>query len=255
MENKASYKTVTLTKLLNQLKGDNQLVSTQFIYDNLDEVFEVTLYDTIGITSGVLDVPLRVYPTEVQRDTTTLIGSILSTEEVAFIHHSLDDTDYLDVLLSLEKPDVQYRELTTPSGKLHQLKVTKLIGDKQDVTLTVIFNFSERQVLNAQSLYAKTSKPLTGSLLGQYLYDTFIGQLDRTPKLVVAHSKYTENRLYPSNTFSGITLVNNTLVIRGLGEATIGIDLLTAKGHVEITQTGYIITIEYENEEVIMIYV
>lgn len=252
---RTKFKEVTLTKLSNQLKGTNQLISTQFRYDRLDDVFEVVLYDVATVSKSTLDVPLRIYPTERQRASVGLIEDIMHTEEIAYVNKPLVDDDYTDVLISLEKPVVKYRELDTPTSKLHQIEVTKIIGDKEDVTITLVFTFSEEHVLNAQSLFAKSKEPLVGSELGQYLYDTFMGMYDRTPKLISVKSSYTETRLYPDNRLSSLMLVNNTLAIVGAGEASVGIDLEDAVGEVSITATGYIITIEYPNETEVIIYV
>lgn len=248
MQKRGEFKPVTLTKLANQIKGSHQLISTQFFYDTLDEVFEVALYDTLSISDGALEVPLRIYPIERQRAAVKIIGDIVSTEDVAFINGELGETESLEVIFSLDKPEVSYREMGTPGGKLHQLQVTKVIGDSKDVTLKFVFTFSENQVLNAHSLFAKGGD-LSGSELAQYLYDTFMGVYDRTPKFVTVRDDVSEMRLYPGNRITAVNLVNDMLAITGNGEATLGISLEGAVGKVTAGGSdGYIISIEYPNK-------
>ena len=248
MQKRGEFKPVTLTKLANQIKGSHQLISTQFFYDTLDEVFEVALYDTLSISKGALEVPLRIYPIERQRAAVKIIGDIVSTEDVAFINGELGEAESLEVIFSLDKPEVSYREMGTPGGKLHQLQVTKLIGDSKDVTLKFVFTFSENQVLNAHSLFAKGGD-LSGSELAQYLYDTFMGVYDRAPKFITVRNEFTETRLYPGNRITAVNLVNDMLAITGNGEATLGISLEGAVGKVTAGGSdGYIISIEYSNK-------
>ena len=68
----------TIKKLDNLLDNqDKQVIAAKFIYDNLWEVFETTLYAPVTTSKGLIEVPLRIYPTERQRGILGLIESLL----------------------------------------------------------------------------------------------------------------------------------------------------------------------------------
>lgn len=239
---KYNYKDATLTKLANQVNGDNKLVATQFMYDNLDDVFETTVNGPISVSKGSVEIPMRIYPIERQRGITEVIAGIMETEEVSYVNKELGEDAYLDMIVTLDNPKVQYLHRKLPKGYVHILKVTKMIGSDEDIELTFIFTFSEKLVLGAHSLFV--NHELSGNELAIYLYETFIGAYSNVPKFARLTMGTYETRVYPDNKLDAISIVNNRFIIRATGEATLAIDMSNAVGEVKVTHDGYIILVK-----------
>lgn len=247
----------TIKKLDNLLDNqDKQVIATKFTYDNLWEVFETTLYAPVTTSKGLIEVPLRIYPTERQRGILGLIESLLEVSNQAQVDTPLEDRDYIDLIFTIENPELDYRRKKAPRGLLETIAIKWQVttDDGDPTSLEVDLSFTTKNVIGAHSLFM--GKTLRNSELAQYLYDTLVGSYDRVPKFIRATSKSLEFRLYPDNDMSKVTLIGNNLVIRGKGDETIALDMTKLTGNVKVTHNGYIIVLTSKKEkEEVVIYV
>lgn len=243
----------TLRKLNNLLdNNDKQIVATQLIYDNLEEIFEVALFAPVTTAKSYIEVPLRIYPTERQRPITGAIEALLELENIAQVTQPLGDNDYLEVTLTLSDYELSYETEEAPRGLLETLFIKTAIGEEKDTPVLLGLTFTRNQVIGAHSLFM--GKDLVESELAQYLYNTFVGKYDRTPKFIRALGSSIEARLYPDNRTSNITLIGDNLVVRGRGEATLAFNMRKLTGVVTITRDGYLITLSELGETMVFIY-
>lgn len=248
----------TIKKLTNLLENpDKQIVATKFVYDNLWEVFETTLYAPVTTSKGYVELPLRIYPTERQRSIVGLIEGLLEATNQLQVGKPLEDTDYLEAILTLDNPEVTYTKKRAPRGLLETVNLHSIVdtdSEEDKATLDISLTFSGTDIVGAHSLFM--GKDLRKSELAQYLYDTFTGAYDRVPKFIRATSSGLEYRMYPDNDVSKITLIGNNLVIRGRGDETIALDMTKLTGKVKLTHNGYIIIlVNKRNKEEVIIHV
>ena len=244
----------TIRKLNNLLDNqDKQVIATKFTYDNLWEVFETTLYAPVTTSKDVIEVPIRIYPTDRQRGIVGLIEALLEISNQAQVDAPLEDRDHIDIIFTIESPELDYIRKKAPRGLLETIALKWQIKTDDELTdLEIDLTFATKNVVGAHSLFM--GKTLRNSELAQYLYDTLTGSYDRVPKFIRATSNSLEFRLYPDNDVSKVTLIGNNLVIRGKGDETIALDMTKLSGIVKVTHNGYIIilTSKKEKEEVII---
>ena len=235
----------TIKKLTNLLDNpEKQIVATKFVYDNLWEVFEITLYAPVTTSKGYVELPIRIYPTERQRGIVGLIEGLLEATNQLQVATPLEDKDYLEAILTLDSPEVTYSKKRAPKGLLETINLHSLVEtnpEEDEATLDISLTFSGTDIIGAHSLFM--GKTLRKSELAQYLYDTFTGAYDRVPKFIRATSSGLEYRMYPDNDVSKVTLIGNNLVIRGRGDETIALDMMKLTGEVKLTHNGYVIVL------------
>lgn len=234
--------TTTIRKLNNLLDNqEKRILASQFVYDKLEEVFEVVLFAPVTTDKSYIEVPLRIYPTERQRAITGALEALLELENIAQVTQPLGDNDYLEVTFTITDYELSYETEKAPNGLLETLYIKTFIGEDKDVPILLGLTFSENKVIGVHSLFMH--KVLAESVLAQYLYNTFVGKYDRTPKFIRAVSGSIEARLYPDNRTSNVTLIGDNLVVRGRGESTLGFNMRNLTGEVTITQEGYLVTL------------
>lgn len=247
----------TIKKLDNLLDNpEKQVIAAKFTYDNLWEVFETTLYAPVTTSKDVIEVPLRIYPTERQRGILGLIESLLEISNQAQIDTPLEDREYIDLIFTIDNAELDYRRKKLPKGLLETIAINWQVATEEEepTNLEIDLSFTTKNVIGAHSLFM--GKTLKKSELAQYLYDTLTGSYDRVPKFIRATSNSLEFRLYPDNDISKVTLIGNSLVIRGKGDETIALDMTKLTGNVKVTHNGYIIVLTSKKEkEEVTIYV
>lgn len=228
----------TIRKLNNLLDNqDKQVIATKFTYDNLWEVFETTLYAPVTTSKDVIEVPIRIYPTDRQRGIVGLIEALLEISNQAQVDAPLEDRDHIDIIFTIESPELDYIRKKAPRGLLETVALKwQIKTDDEPTDLEIDLTFATKNVVGAHSLFM--GKTLRNSELAQYLYDTLTGSYDRVPKFIRATSNSLEFRLYPDNDVSKVTLIGNNLVIRGKGDETIALDMTKLSGIVKVTHNG-----------------
>lgn len=244
---------MTTYKTVDKLLEENKVLAFQFRYDNSQEVLEATLYGPVTPTKETIELPIRFYPTERQRNYLAIISAAMELDNNFTVTKPLEDSDYLEGILILDNPVYKLDKLKTPKGVLKVIVVDALVGSEKDVAIKVSMVVSNAPVIGIHSMYM--GKKLTKNVLAQYIYYSLAGKLDRTPKFIRAVSGPIEARIYPDNTLDNILVVNSNLVIRGKGNSTLGLDMATLKGEVKMTSSGYVIVLTDRKGNEVDIYV